>query len=361
MMYMNTRMIYLIRHGEPAFPCGEKLCIGRSELPLSPLGRMQACLLGAHFENIPLAAVFCSGMERTRDTARYIREDVADVPGLIEIDMGAWEGLRFGEIRQRWPGLYELRGQDPAAHHPPGGESFARAAARAAEAFRTLTGQIAGDIAVVAHGGVNQLLLCCLTGMPLSRAWSICQAYGCVNTIAETSGGFQALRLNQLPEPRQDRETCLKLLRAAGAAPGLIKHCQAAGRLTAAVLAPLGNVDQELAVRAALLHGLAHQEPDPPELASRWLCTLGYEREAELVARYRDLSVAGAGWEAKALYLAEQLLSRRSGLAPEQYCPGRAGQDADDEGKHWTLALAIMEELGWPGDREPPGPLVAGE
>ena len=41
------RKIYLIRHGKPNFPAGSSMCLGRTELPLGAVGRMQAALLGA--------------------------------------------------------------------------------------------------------------------------------------------------------------------------------------------------------------------------------------------------------------------------------------------------------------------------
>jgi len=348
---MDTRIIYLLRHGEPAFPGGEKRCIGRSEYPLSPLGRMQAWLLGAYFQNIPLAGVYCSGMERTRDTARCIREDAAEAPGLMEIDVGEWEGLTFAEIRQRWPELYELRGRDPAAHPLPGGESFAAAAARACEAFRALVRQTAGSIAVVAHGGVNQLLLCTLADRPLREALTIPQAYGCVNMIGQTGRNFQVLQVNQLPEPRRDRESCLDLLRAAGTAAAVIEHCRAAAGLIEAILASVDNADPEPAVRAALLHEVAAHQPEPARQAVRWLRALGYGREAELLELAQDpWAAVAAGPEAQALYLAERLLPGSVALEPDRRfaLPTESGAAGDRD-----AALArIMRELGLPPDEQ---------
>ena len=43
------RRIYLVRHGMPEFPGGEKCCIGRTDLPLSEEGRGQMRALKERF------------------------------------------------------------------------------------------------------------------------------------------------------------------------------------------------------------------------------------------------------------------------------------------------------------------------
>ena len=50
--------IILARHGQPDFPVGAHLCLGRTDLPLSPIGRMQAALLDAELRSLKLKAVF---------------------------------------------------------------------------------------------------------------------------------------------------------------------------------------------------------------------------------------------------------------------------------------------------------------
>ena len=39
------RKVYLVRHGHPDIPLGERWCLGRTDLPLAAVGRMQAALL----------------------------------------------------------------------------------------------------------------------------------------------------------------------------------------------------------------------------------------------------------------------------------------------------------------------------
>ena len=50
------RKIYLIRHSQPDFPNGRKMCIGKTDISLGEVGRMQSILLaeGMKEKNISL-------------------------------------------------------------------------------------------------------------------------------------------------------------------------------------------------------------------------------------------------------------------------------------------------------------------
>ena len=49
--------------------------------------------------------------------------------GFRETDFGAWEGLTFAEVRERWPDEMANWMADPQVA-PPGGESFTPTSAR---------------------------------------------------------------------------------------------------------------------------------------------------------------------------------------------------------------------------------------
>ena len=143
-------LIYLIRHGEPAFLQGQKLCLGnRSDPPLSEEGVRQAKTLKSCF--LRDEAVYCSPMLRCLQTAKYIfgREPVKN-PELAEMDMGRWDGLTFHEIRESYPETYARRGLDwslPAS----GGECLEDAARRAQKAILGISDE---EAAVVTHEGI---------------------------------------------------------------------------------------------------------------------------------------------------------------------------------------------------------------
>ena len=69
------RKLYLIRHGRPDIPQGKRLCLGRTDIPLGPLGRMQACLLGQELAG-RVSRVFSSPLSRAVQTAEGISREV---------------------------------------------------------------------------------------------------------------------------------------------------------------------------------------------------------------------------------------------------------------------------------------------
>ncbi len=161
------RRIYLIRHAASQQD-GPRRCCGTTDLHLSPRGHEQGKRLGEQFRDIPLTALFCSDLLRAVQTAQYIRPDPIPVPGLREMDAGAWEGLTFDEIKARWPELYERRGMDHTTPIP-GGETFDHAKIRFRAALDEVVARTEGDIAVVSHGSIMQIFLCDLLGVPLTR------------------------------------------------------------------------------------------------------------------------------------------------------------------------------------------------
>lgn len=146
------RWLYFIRHGEPDFPEGVHLCLGRTELPLSERGKAQARAAARAFRDRHLP-LFSSPQQRAMETARAFPGPVTAVPGLRERDMGQWDGLSFHEIRARFPRLYAARGEDPSLL-PPGAEDEGTVRARFAEALEVILRSCPGDAIVVTHSGV---------------------------------------------------------------------------------------------------------------------------------------------------------------------------------------------------------------
>ena len=195
------RKIYLIRHGEPAFPAGERVCLSRTDLPLSQQGRAQGKALQAYFANIPLAGVYSSDLLRAKETARFLTPQVTAVPELRELGVGCWEGLSFREIRERYSEEYALRGENPAEYVMPGGERPADCRDRALNALLRILAETEGDIAVVAHAGVNRLILCDLLGLELREFLTIPQPYGCINCLREDGGVLAVETVGLVPKP----------------------------------------------------------------------------------------------------------------------------------------------------------------
>jgi probable phosphoglycerate mutase len=240
--------LVLVRHGRTAW-VDEHRFQGSSDVPLSPMGRLEALAVGHRLADqgsppaLPLPVgpprvIRHSPLVRAADTAGAIAEArgmtdalVTD-PDLREVAQGAWEGLRHDEVRERWPEELARWRHDPIRHRAPGAESLEEASTRAAHALRrTLDGLGSGlrpteDVVegglpipgpaeppgtgpapvvdehdrwtiVVAHDGILRLLLLHLLELPLTRYWAFPFA-PCAISVVEIRDGRARLRVHNL-------------------------------------------------------------------------------------------------------------------------------------------------------------------
>lgn len=156
--------------------------------PLSDIGRAQAALVGATLRGAPLQAVYCSPLQRARDTAAVVAAPhglpVEPVADLREIAFGVWESLFSEEVEQRFGPVLQQWWQHPDQVQIPGAEPLAEVRDRAVGALRAIvTRHRDTAVAVVAHGGVNKLILLTLLSAPLSSFWRLAQSNACINVL----------------------------------------------------------------------------------------------------------------------------------------------------------------------------------
>ena len=159
-----TRLI-LVRHGETGMNKQSRYS-GRGDVPMSEQGIEQAAAAAARIAVIRSAVdvIVCSPLTRCVATAKAIAAQVGNPPvrpdaDLIECDFGAWEGLTFAEVRDRWPAeLTAWLGSTELA--PPGGESFAQVAGRVRRSVRgVLTAYRGKTVVVVSHVSPLKIML----------------------------------------------------------------------------------------------------------------------------------------------------------------------------------------------------------
>ena len=155
------KKVFLIRHGLPDFPGGQGMCLGITDIPMGAAGLRQAAEMAKALP--PVTAVFSSPLQRAVQTARAIGLPVQVLRDLREMDAGAWDGLTFHEIRQRYPELYAARAQDLTIPLP-GAEDYEAGLARFTSAMEQAAILAPGDFAVVAHGGIIAQFLQHITG-----------------------------------------------------------------------------------------------------------------------------------------------------------------------------------------------------
>lgn len=349
------RYLYLVRHGSVEFPEGKRRCIGRTDLPLSEAGRRQARALAAYFVGHPVETVYTSPLARTRETAMILSENrfpVAAAEGLIELDMGEWENVPLKEIKK------ELESE------PQQGEKRADGLIRFQKAIEEILDQTRGDVAVVAHAGINCCYLSSLLESPLETSRALPQPYGGFSRILvqepegagaesgrpDTAGRrLQVLELGRMPEDAPSMKECERIWDRYQTPEAVRDHCRAveqrAACLAQALLDAGQPVDPALVQAAALLHDVARTEKDHPAAGARILVREGYPRIASIILRHHDWERGEEGkedLEAAIVYLADkQIQGTRPVSLAERFAKSRSRCEKQEDAAE---ALAALEK-----------------
>ncbi|MFE2627192.1 bifunctional RNase H/acid phosphatase [Streptomyces sp. NPDC059374] len=192
----------LLRHGEtPLTPQKRFSGSGGTDPALSAAGREQAERVGAALARRgTVQAVVASPLARTRETAAIVAGrlglDVTLEEGLRETDFGAWEGLTFGEVRERYPDDLTAWLADPEARPTGGGESFAATAERVAAARDKLIAAYAGrTVLLVTHVTPIKTLVRLALGAPPESLFRMELSAASLSAIAYYADGNASVRL----------------------------------------------------------------------------------------------------------------------------------------------------------------------
>ncbi|MFC8422658.1 bifunctional RNase H/acid phosphatase [Streptomyces sp. NPDC057236] len=192
----------LLRHGEtPLTPQKRFSGSGGSDPSLSGVGREQA-EKAAEFlaRRGTVQAVVTSPLARTRETAGIVAArlglDVAVEDGLRETDFGAWEGLTFGEVRERHPDDLNAWLSSPDAEPTGGGESFAATAARVAATRDRLTAEYRGrTVLLVTHVTPIKTFVRLALGAPPESLFRMELSAASLSAVAYYADGNASVRL----------------------------------------------------------------------------------------------------------------------------------------------------------------------
>jgi probable phosphoglycerate mutase len=128
-------IIYLARHGETEWTVSGRHT-GRTDLPLTAHGEVEAQRLGEQLQGLAFASVLTSPLHRAVQTCAAAGFGAAAEiePDLVEWDYGDYEGRTSADIHAERPGWQLFRDGSP------GGESPDAVAARADRVIRRVRG-----------------------------------------------------------------------------------------------------------------------------------------------------------------------------------------------------------------------------
>jgi probable phosphoglycerate mutase len=163
-----TRLL-LVRHGATQLTAEDRFS-GAVGVELSDEGRWQAQQLARRLGREEIAAVYCSPLSRTVETASILAQPHHLTPvkrdGLREIGHGRWEGLTRAEVAERFADEYEAWETDPYTFAPEGGESGLGVLARALPVVRSIVvDHPAQHVLVVSHKATLRLIMSSLLGI----------------------------------------------------------------------------------------------------------------------------------------------------------------------------------------------------
>jgi broad specificity phosphatase PhoE len=206
-MNQSTWRLTLVRHGETDGQSSVRY-YGRTDVPLSGLGRAQMERVRNALALRRFAAAYSSTLSRASEGARIITDGHRGVNGMPlptpiagfdEIDFGEWEGLTAEEIQTRHPQLYaewQARGGDFVY---PGGESSLGFRRRVERTLGDVLAQAPhGELLFVLHKGVIRCIVAALLGNDEVRRRSLAIALGSIHIVARRGAQWRAEALDDM-------------------------------------------------------------------------------------------------------------------------------------------------------------------
>ncbi|MCW8889497.1 MAG: alpha-ribazole phosphatase family protein [Sedimenticola sp.] len=185
---LQTTTIDLLRHGEPE---GGTLFRGWRDDPLSAEGWAQ--MRHSTRNPPPWELIISSPLSRCCHFAAELSQRLG-VPmekddRLKEIGFGEWEGKSPAVLYDESPDRLSAFWQDPVKNPPPGGEPMVLFQSRVESAWQDIQVHHAGKhLLIVAHGGVNRLILGKVLGMSQSHLFRMEWPFAAVSRVSLQDG-----------------------------------------------------------------------------------------------------------------------------------------------------------------------------
>ena len=177
--------LYLIRHGE-SVGNQKRLLFGRTDYPLTELGREQAAQVRDKMGENPVSVCYSSPLLRAWETAEicfaHRGVEILPLPDVMEQDMGRYEDMDFYSMEAEHPEVMQAVMNGWYGFFPEGGESFAEVCERAVSGLKKVLAR-GEDAAIVAHNGPLSAIATQLLGVPHDRFDRFYNRHGCYSAF----------------------------------------------------------------------------------------------------------------------------------------------------------------------------------
>ena len=187
-----------MRHGEVSYFAGDAPSLRARDAELNEAGRAQALAAGAVLAEVPIDRVVTSGLPRTVETAQLALGnrplEIEQHPELVEISPGHLSDIPAEQLVDTVTKAFSV-GITPEAKFLAG-ETFGSLVERVLGCWQNLVADQGWQkLLLVAHGGVNRVLLTHALGSGLVGFGSLEQDPGCVNILDVEPDGRLLVRL----------------------------------------------------------------------------------------------------------------------------------------------------------------------
>lgn len=196
-------LILLIRHAENNYVKKQRLPGQKPGIHLNKKGRLQAKAVGNQLKGAPITAVYSSPLERAMETAEPIAKalnlEVIPRKGLIETDVGEWQGKKVKKLSQlkiwRKVQIY------PSRFRFPGGERIEETQHRLVKEIEFLCEQHdPKDVLVcVSHADPIKMVVAYYLGLPLDMFQRLTISPASITALQLGEFGSRLLMLNYNP------------------------------------------------------------------------------------------------------------------------------------------------------------------
>ncbi len=188
---------YFVRDGTTDYN-RDGIYFGVTDCPLNEDGILQSKKLSALLSGIHFDEIFTSPMKRCTDTARLItvlkKPEVSEA--LLEMDFGLCEGMHYKECMEKYPEEFRKWSSDYRSYAPPEGEKYSDFYERVSGFYHERLKKEEGNVLIVSHKGVLQLLTSLLLTGDDSLFWNFNFLPGKYSILEKESGHCTIKRLN---------------------------------------------------------------------------------------------------------------------------------------------------------------------
>ena len=183
----NPTRLFLVRHGEVIEEAQGKF-LGFTDVGLSRRGREQLERLSKRLRSQPLDQAYASDLIRAAESARILCRGRSLIPEVRsefrEMNMGDWDGKDWQEIEKRYPGRKKFHFSNLNQFRFPRGEHWNPFRSRVLKGLQSMVRENWGkNILLVAHAGVNRIIIAKALGLPFKNMFFLLQDYAGLNII----------------------------------------------------------------------------------------------------------------------------------------------------------------------------------